>query len=316
MRIRQNKAAIKIQYAHLRHKAYAIYLVKYTEFKRLQLIALRLASAIKIQKIARARIARKRVAILLAAKRLLIKRKAAAMERIKPVLLGHFCRKKYKPIIKANTVVRVRNMTKIQQVLQAHLLGDKARKFVTEKRIRMILDRKQCLATTQIQRVARGRQGRKAAAKWRIEYDRRQALLNRAPYYYRMRDEYYRTQNMFHRPYLIKIQAAMRRKLAMLRVRRIKQARSVLKIVTLCKRHLARKKAQVIVQRQRKYHGKRWVSVVTIQRVLRGFVTRNEVCKSLRIKFIVWFLKETRCRKMTRNALVNFRFGMMIAYFV
>ncbi len=311
-RIRSNKAAIRIQYMHLRHKAFKTYKLKLAAHQQHQLAINQQKSAVKIQRRARGVTARRRTDAMNQKRALLRQQKAAALKRLTPVILGHSVREKYTPIIKRNTALRLKNILVIQRLLRAQMLGRKARLFVKNKRIAMANEIKQRKAAVQIQRIVRGKLGRRKAKAAYIAQLRREELAARKPYYFRMRDEYYRTQNLFHRPYVLRLQRAMRCRLARNRVRFMKQSKAAVKIQKLCRCRIAKRKALLVVAERRLHRLTRIRSIVYIQKVARGFRVRRELRKNMRVKMVLWFLKELRCRRMTQRAVKNFRYACIL----
>ena len=140
------------------------------------------------------------------------------------------------------------------------------------------------------------------------EYNKKMELANRLPYYYRKRDEYYRTQNLFHRPYVLKIQAAIRRKLAYNKIVRVRGDVNALKIQLMFRRFRAcriLKERKIAYMKTSKIRG---LIATKIQRIARGFNARYPKRASKSCVVVIWFLKINKMRSFLLLAIQKRRF--------
>lgn len=166
---------------------------------------------------------------------------------------------------------------------------------------------RQCEAAVLVQRIARGKLGRMRADRHRKKHLLQMELASRKPYYYRMREEYYKTQNLFHRPYLIKIQCAIRQKLARQHLHMKYRDRHALRIQLMFRRFKARR---IYRQRKAEFYKSakvRFAKAVQIQRIVRGFIARYPSRAKKQITLVKWFLMENKVRKNIAGAMNNFR---------
>lgn len=286
-----------IQYLFLRYMAYK------EKMKRIHI-----KSAIIIQSLIRGKFGRKRYKYFYELK---ITRGAAlwnAIKVISPIILGYIIRKKWIKKIKVNTIIRNKNAIIIQTILCAIMLGQKARKKVKQMRKDKKILKQRNYAAIEIQRIQRGIIGRvkfKNYMKlWLIQQER---IQNRLPYYYRYKYEYYRTQNLFHRKYIIKIQCAIRMKLARLHVIKRRDYLAARKIQKMIRNHVGIEKAKIIIERRKSELHTQGFSIVGIQKIIRGFLIRKRLNKSRNVRVLQWFLLEVRLQIITRDAIKKFK---------
>jgi hypothetical protein len=282
-----------IQYLFLRYMAYKEKLKK-----------IRIKSAIIIQSVIRGKFGRKRYNYFYELK---ITRGEAlwnAIKVISPIILGYIIRKRWTKKIKVNSIIRNKNAIIIQTILCAIVLGQKARKKVKQIRKDKKILKHRNHAAIEIQRIQRGIIGRMKFKNymnlWLIQQER---IQNRLPYYYRYKYEYYRTQNLFHRKYIVKIQCAIRIKLARFHVKQRRYYLAARKIQKMIRNHVGIKKAKIIIERRKSELHTQGFSIVGIQKIIRGFLIRRRLCKLRNVGVLKWFLFELRLQIISREAI-------------
>jgi hypothetical protein len=136
---------------------------------------------------------------------------------------------------------------------------------------------------------------------------RRIARENRMKAYYRLKEDYFRDQNTFHRPFVLTIQCFLRCRRALRRVsvlRRERSARTIqkawqhFKVVQAAKRKVA-----IVREHRRKINA----AATQIERIARGFMGRYEFKRHEYILVQKWFLHEIKQLGLIGQALTNFR---------
>lgn len=299
LRLIHRKAKV-IQYLALRRKAYK-------EMMRRK----RLKCAKLIQRVARGHLGRKRFARV--KKNALSAYEAywGAVRTVAPIILGYATRRRWAPRVEAHLVRRRAAANVLQRHFRAILLGRKARQRVRQMRKAAMLRHRQSLAAVVIQRRQRGISGRKRAAEQQKKMALLREQLGRLPFYYRMKEEYYRTQNMYHRSKVVTIQCAIRCRLARDRVwrqRRDKKARIIQRMV-LRKLHMNEALAQVEEIKQQRAYRLLVIANANLKLVL--FVRRRKVeiavKRRAQVKIIQEFLFEANLVHKLQAARNNFR---------
>jgi len=307
---RQYLACLKVSYLKKLHnyaKVIQYLFLRYMAYKE-KLKRKRIKSAIIIQSVIRGKFGRKRYNYFYELK---ITRGEAlwnAIKVISPIILGYIIRKRWIKKIKVNSIIRNKNAIIIQTILCAIVLGQKARKKVKQIRKDKKILKHRNYAAIEIQRIQRGIIGRMKFKNcmnlWLIQQER---IQNRLPYYYRYKYEYYRTQNLFHRKYIVKIQCAIRIKLARLHVKQRRYFLAARKIQRMIRNHVGIKKAKIIIERRKSELHTQGFSIVGIQKIIRGFLIRRRLHKLRNVGVLKWFLFELRLQIITREAIKKFK---------
>ncbi len=275
--------------------------------------------ALNIQRVYRGKLGRKRFAWFLNRHLNFVRMRKEALVVLEPLLLGYRARRKWVPIItdyilkRKNATIAIqcmiRNRTACKRV---NKLRDDRDNVELQKRLaeeaRLERLRAEFESAGAIQRVIRGFLGRRKAIKRGIEVEQMEALkAARLPAYYRLRDEYYKSQNMFHRPYLIRIQCAYRCMLARMKYKVKKRQISVLKIENQWYSYLAIQSAKIYVAELRELRRLQNIGAVHMQRIIRGFLGRYEAKKHEHAEIFKWFIGEVQKQGLIGRALQNFR---------
>jgi hypothetical protein len=248
--------------------------------------------------------------------------RSSAISILARIILGYNVRRKTLPVLKAYKLRRVQAALKLQARLKAIYLGRLVRKKFKEvieatrviqrfyyivrdrhiaKNLLIVINNK---AATKIQRVWRGILGRTRAEAIKISM---KSFRKRDRLYYLLKSEYYRSQNMFHRPYVIKIQSCFRRHVARMKVSFIRSIKNALVIQRQFRGYKAMKSAKQRLKDLRALRVKRDLAIRLIQRVARGFMGRYEARKHYRANEVKWFLYEIRATGLIGRALAQFR---------
>ena len=159
-----------------------------------------------------------------------------------------------------------------------------------------------------IQRVIRGFLGRRIAHERAIELEKiRELRANRTSAYYILKEDYFKSQNILHRSYTIRIQCAFRCYIAR-RITYIKRREKNACVIQRCwKNYLVCKEAKLYVDQFRELKKLRNISAIHIQRIIRGFMGRYEFKKHEHVQILKWFATEIQSLGMVGQALQNFR---------
>lgn len=247
------------------------------------------------------------------------KERQAAIRVMSPLLLGHSARNTWIPrikertekISKATAVLQcaVRVFIAVRRVMYLRKLRDDEelrRKLAEEAAIEQA--RREVHAAFFMQRVARGFMGRRRAVKRRIELEHLEMLRgNRLPAYFRIKEDYFKSQNMLHRPYVIKIQCALRASVARHVTKGRRRKRAVRHIEKFWRSMLQIKEAKRELARRREIWRKKNFAATQIERVVRGFMGRYEFKKHEKAMIIRWFAEEVHSLGLIGRALQNFR---------
>jgi hypothetical protein len=221
---------------------------------------------------------------------------------------GYSCRRKHLAELHAFKFRRQVAACVLQMRLKALLAGLLARRYAlllrTDKKTQELARQKEQeeiqraleeakrianrlhIAATVIQRVARGRIGRRRALTARkhaiiraqadyIRTYKHTAVANRVPVYWRLQGEYVRTQNLYHRPYVVKIQCRARMYIAKRRCVRVKLNRAAFIIqINFMRMHLQRRAVKEVARRRRRkllmFNG-----ALLVQSTLRRYLARR-----------------------------------------
>ncbi len=279
----------------------------------------RARAALRIQRVVRGRRGRKRYAYFLKRKLNFLQMRRDAIKVLQPLLLGHCTRKKWVPIVRAYVSRRRGGATGIQCFVRKCFATRRVAKLREDKNnvelqlrlaeeARLEQERKENETAGVVQRIVRGFLGRRKAARRAAEVEAYLAIKNaRVPAYYRLREEYYRSQNMFHRPYLIKIQCAYRCVLAKRRVIHRRRKVAVKRIEAKWFSFTQIRDAKIYVGKFREIRRQQNAAAVQIQRITRGIMGRYEARKHEHAEIFKWFIEEVHSLGMIGRALQNFR---------
>jgi len=290
------QSAIAIQYLCLRGMA-----IKKTHRRR------RIRAAIRIQRIIRGHLGRIRYSLM---KQNKLDEHAAywrAVAVIAPVLFGYATRRRLAEPVRIHKERRNYAAYELQRHFVAIMLGQKARVRVNgirEANYRADLERRMAI---RMQRLARGIAGRQLAMQQREIVERQRELANRIPYYYRMKNEYYLTQNMYHRPFVVKIQCMVRQRIARNRIHRRILDIAAAKIQREIRGFLDIKHAKMKLVELRVEKRKMMERTVTAINVVMRCIRRYEAKKNRKAEMIKWFLGEIGVCIKLQKGLLNFR---------
>lgn len=167
-------------------------------------------------------------------------------------------------------------------------------------------------ATTQIQRIARGVMGRKRCLSIKLELSRIVDEGERWPVYYKLKRSYYKSQDMYHRRKVVRIQALVRKFLAkkVIVVKRKDRSARTIQSFLVSRKMIAEAKSIKEELYSRKYV--HVIKVKEIQKLVRGYLVRNRLRKKRALKVILWVAKERAIRIHIDEAINNFRIRKMI----
>lgn len=264
-------------------------------------------AAVQVQRVVRGKLGRNRFLHFVRLKQAKKQRRWDALSKIGPVVVGHLTRKRWKQKLIESTERRRKAGLVLTRHSYTFLLGMRARRYVRELRAELKQAALEYRSVIKIQRVTRGAQGRKKAIIRRKEWEVERERANRIPFYYRTKNDYYLTQNMFHRPFVLKIQCMVRRRLARNKVERRKRFLAAKKIQKMCRAVMAKIKALKEIEEIKRKRRLQVAYVLRIQRVGRGFIGRSELKRHKKIMVVKGFLQETHVVNIVRRAKRNFR---------
>jgi hypothetical protein len=235
--------------------------------------------------------------------------------------MGYRVRRKYVRIIAAYTAKRRMASTTIKRLLFAFKLAAIAKKRVAilreakkKEEERILLQRKRELLRIRcamlIQRVFRGALGRMKAEERRKERELeliREQERSKEPMYYRMKKDYFKNQNFFHRRYAVIIQSAWRGMKGRRYAKEVRRHFMASRLKRSWKRFKAVKDAIAELKELRRQWHIKCVVVVLFQKIARGFLTRREYRRHKSADLVHWLLMQLRAQGLTGRALVNFR---------
>jgi hypothetical protein len=163
-------------------------------------------------------------------------------------------------------------------------------------------------AAGKIQRVMRGVMARKRVRVLRVAYNLSlDSKRERMKHYWRLKEDYYRDQNMFHRPFLLKIQCFFRTRRAVWRVRALRRQRAARNIQRAWARFKAIRAAKRRAAELRYIRLQLNLAATDIQKIVRGFMGRYEFKRHEMAEINKWFLHEIKSLGLIGKALQNFR---------
>ncbi len=172
------------------------------------------------------------------------------------------------------------------------------------------MERKRAIAGRywmRVQKRWRGILGRQRYSRIRKAWELAEAIRKQPPKYFLMKMQYYREQNMYHRPFVLKIQCAFRCIRAWRKVNSMKRNKAARKIQKVARDWLACKDAQRECKRRQIERKMRHEGAINIERVVRGFMGRYEARKHKHADLIKWFIHEAMATGMVGKALNLFR---------
>jgi len=279
----------------------------------------RARAALRIQRVVRGRRGRKRYAYVLKRKLNFLQMRRDAIKALQPLLIGHFTRKKWVPILSTYMSRRKRGATGIQCFVRKCFALRRVAKLREDRdnvelqlrlaeEARQVQIRKENETAGAIQRIVRGFLGRRKAARRQAEVEAYLAIKNaRVPAYYRLREEYYRSQNTYHRPFLIRIQCAYRCRLARGKALTRRRKVAVKRIEAKWLSYTQIRDAKIYVGKYREVRRLQNAAAVQVQRITRGFMGRYEARKHEHAEIFKWFIEEVHSLGMIGRALQNFR---------
>jgi hypothetical protein len=194
---------------------------------------------------------------------------------------------------------------------RALLLGQKARAHVRAIRAANSVLARQARMVVTIQRRVRGIAGRVKARLQKEKMAVYRELQSRQPYYYRMKDEYYRSQNMYHRVKVVKIQCMLRCPQARARVYHRRRHLAAMQIQKKVRDRQAIRRAKEQVEHRKVELAYRFGLVAMANMRIVMFFRRKRVerlaMKRVHAKILRWFLQEIVLVRKLRQAKLNFR---------
>jgi len=127
------------------------------------------------------------------------------------------------------------------------------------------------------------------------------------PLYYQIKSEYLRLQNMHHTLHVIKIQRNYRRRLAYMKVSKLRRKKFVKRIESFWYSQINVKHAKEELQILKEVQSIRSSAAAVLQSFARGMKCRMEYQKHLRAEEVKWFICEIRATGMIGRALQQFR---------
>jgi len=295
-----HRKAKVIQYLGLRRRAYL-------EMMRRK----KIRCAIKIQRVVRGRQGRQRVKMLRQDQLSAYEAYWRAVRTVEPIILGYATRKRWAPRVAAHVARRAGAAGVLQKRFVALLLGQKARARVRVLQQENDLQNRKNKLVVRIQKRIRGVLGRIKAREQRRKVLAYRELQSRQPYYYRLKDEYYRSQNMYHRAKVVKIQCLVRCHLARRRVYHQRRHLAVLRIQKFLLGKQVIQEARLKLAKMKRELAKRFALITMANLRIAMFLRRKRVerlaKKRLQVKIIKWFLSELVLINKLKQAKFNFR---------
>lgn len=173
-----------------------------------------------------------------------------------------------------------------------------------------------------IQRHVRGLQGRNRAERIFFEKKKQEMIAlnkNKKQMYYRLQDDYIRSQNLFHRAHAISIQKRYRGYRGKCLVYDMNYTNKVRTIQRAWYDYLAKKHARKLMDTIRNENAltvRVRISILLIQRICRGFIARHQALRVFQsvvsLQKIKWFLMEAKRRRMILQVPKSFRYCMFL----
>lgn len=278
-------------------------------------------AATALQKSIRMFICIRRYGPHLAAKRELRHRKRLALARITPVVIGCLTRKLWRGRVQKHLAIRAKAANTIKHLLIAFKYATIAKKQVAllreERRvknekimIRMRLERRMKSAATTIQRHQRGIAARKYVNKLRAaEQLSREKDRVRKQLYYKFRGQYLKTQDLYHREMVIKIQCAVRLRQAR-KVFLLRKMNNRAVVIQNFFREFMRSQRLKKKFRELEINSRHYEAAVTIlQKTVRRYCKRLLYLRYKQNRFMRWFIKEIRAKKISMRMISNYRYA-------
>lgn len=247
------------------------------------------------------------------------KKRQDAIDVMSHLILGYAARRKWLPLIASYTALMkkcaiiaqcsIRVFVACRRVKHLRRLRDdeELRRQIAEQEAAEQAQR-ELVATLLIQRVVRGFLGRRKAFLRAIQREHDELLrAARIPAYYRIKEDYFKSQNMLHKALVIKIQCAYRTMLSKRAMHKKKRKRAVRRIEKFYRSCLQMRDAKAELARRREIWRQKNFAATQMQRIVRGFMGRYEFKKHERAEIIKWFIEEVHSLGMVGRALQNFR---------
>jgi hypothetical protein len=270
--------------------------------------------AIKIQKNSRGRKGRKRFLYFKTRHDNYESMRLHSIRILTPLFLGYRSRRIWLPKIKSYITRRYNAATKIQKLSSISVslrLMEEAKIRVSKLRIQREQESKidfiMNINIRIIQRVFRGFIGRR---RWLAEQTRvRDAYKRRTnlPSYFWIREDYYRTQNMFHRAYIIKLQCFVRCCFAFKLVAKKRRIKFSNRIKRKIKDYQSMQLAKNILAEKREIMRLQIICAGHMQRISRGFMGRYEARKHHLAEVVKFFIHELKSQGLIGKVFINFR---------
>jgi hypothetical protein len=278
---------------------------------------LRQRRIVKIQMIVRGKLGRKRFAYFDAIRQAIRQRRQEAVETIKPLMIGHLTRKRWKDRLTAHYSKRQSAAKVMQLFLVTRMLGITARRRVMTIRSRNALMNQEYKAARTIQCLVRRKLAYLRVKDRLIARNEEERLARlKVPYYFRLKDTYYSNQNIYHYKYCLRIQCLMRCHLARKKVARVRQqkedeyqeslklAQNIHNLDSESLRRLMSSKSGMFEEQILALKNS---TAIKIQRIIRGFCVRRRLAKRKAIKLLKWFCMETKVRHCIRKMRAAYR---------
>lgn len=294
-------------------------LVRCRRARKEHLRRLRWRSAIRIQRIARGRQGRKRFQIRKERHLAYLLNRRVARIRLVPYFLGWRTRRVWLPRVRKHVARRRAAIIVIQKWMRRSLAQRRVAKIRHDRAVEAARIAKELAdeefqrmrrlkAAGKIQRVMRGVMARKRVRVLRVAYNLSlDSKRERMKHYWRLKEDYYRDQNMFHRPFLLKIQCFFRTRRAVWRVRALRRQRAARNIQRAWARFKAIRAAKRRAAKLRYIRLQLNLAATDIQKIVRGFMGRYEFKRHEMAEINKWFLHEIKSLGLIGKALQNFR---------
>ena len=274
--------------------------------------------AIKIQRVARGRIGRVRFHYFDAIRANLRHRRKGALHILTGRLLGFMIRIIWGPKVHKHVQRRRHARIMIQKTIRGFIARQRvyklrtlqaaiARRLAKEKADEQARMKRFNVAAMPIQCIFRGWHGRRKAQACREKLERFKILEAKIPIYYRLRDDYYRAQNLHHRPFILRIQCFVRCCFAIRRMHVRRRQRAASRIQKKARARKAIRVAKKELTRRRDERRRLDRAATKMQKIVRGFMGRYEFKKNEKAEIAKWFLSEVKSLGLIGKALQNFR---------
>ena len=292
-------------------------ILRYIAYKKMKKLLIN-KKIIKIQSFIRGIICRYNIKLLKLNQLNAYKERMHAINRIKPCLLGYFIRKKYKPIILNYLKKRKNAAIILQKKLIAIKLGQKIR--IQYNQIK--LNKKELIYKNKIiikiQKIIRGMLGKIKAKKQLILYNKKLEELNKLPYYYRLKYNYYHTQNLLFNKNIIIIQKFIRCYLAKKIMKNKRKNKNAIIIKKQITKHYNIKQAKLILEIKKQEFQHKLAKIACANYIIIKFLIKYKkkqlLKKQLNIQIILWFLNENNIINKIKQIKINYNIQNSIKY--